>query len=366
MERIVGLDAHSKRCVYAIEDEAGTIVAQGDVPTSLEGLMLLRERHGLPRGTPVGLESGTMAFFVARRLKHLGLVPVVVDAREVRAKTSRPNQKSDRRDALELCKGLRRGIYRSIVHVPPDDVVTLRETLSRRRHFVGIRTTQVNAVKRLLRAAGLGTLPRRLAKESGWDRLLKDLALDPALQGFCEQHRALWRCADAQIAALEGSLNEQRKHWATTVDCLQTVPGVGPVVALTVIAAFSDPARFPSAKHAASYAGLVASSHQSGERDSHGHITKCGSAELRSMLCEAAHHACRAGSPLNPYFRQLCVRRGYKMAIVSVAHRLCRIMWAMLRDGTSFDVERLRLEPREPWKKTTRPNRLRQPEAVPA
>ena len=47
--------------------------------------------------------------------------------------------------------------------------------------------------------------------------------------------------------------------------------------------------RFPSAKHAASYGGLVPSTFESGERDAHGHITKRGSSELRAMLCEAAN-----------------------------------------------------------------------------
>jgi hypothetical protein len=62
------------------------------------------------------------------------------------------------------------------------------------------------------------------------------------------------------------------------------------------------------------------------------------------MLCEAAHHACRPGSPFHPYFSSLCVRRGYKMAVVAVAHRLCRIRYAMLRHGTDFDLNRLAVE----------------------
>ena len=60
--------------------------------------------------------------------------------------------------------------------------------------------------------------------------------------------------------------------------------------------------RFPSAKHAASYGGLVPSTFESGGRDAHGHIAKRGSSELRAMLCEAAHHARLRWHPLNPYF----------------------------------------------------------------
>ena len=62
------------------------------------------------------------------------------------------------------------------------------------------------------------------------------------------------------------------------------------------------------------------------------------------MLCEAAHHARRAEHPLNPYFVKLSARRGYRMAIVAVAHRLCRILFAMLRDGTTFVPEKAGVE----------------------
>lgn len=65
----------------------------------------LRNAHELPPGTPVALETGTSAVFVARELARLDLKPMVIDAHEVRRKAHRPLQESDRRDALELCEG---------------------------------------------------------------------------------------------------------------------------------------------------------------------------------------------------------------------------------------------------------------------
>jgi hypothetical protein len=62
------------------------------------------------------------------------------------------------------------------------------------------------------------------------------------------------------------------------------------------------------------------------------------------MLCEAAHHAWRPSNPFHPYFSSLCARRGYKMAVVALAHRLCRILYAMLRHGADFDVSKLAIE----------------------
>ncbi len=136
----------------------------------------------------------------------------------------------------------------------------------------------------------------------------------------------------------------QQASFATPMRRLQTIPGVGSVVAATALAVFADVRRFPDVKHAASYAGLVPATYQSGDRDAHGRITKKGAPELRAMLCQAAHHASRPTHPLHPYFAALCARRGYKLAVVAVAHRLCRIMVAMLRHETEFDVTQLAVE----------------------
>jgi transposase len=341
----VGLDVHSKSSTYVVQSTDGAEVGSGTVPTSTEGLLALRDRFALPAATPVGLETGTVSFFVARQLLRIGLVPVVIDAHEVRAKAHRPTQKSDRRDALAICDGLRSGQYRSIVHVPPLAISTLRDTLSRRRHFVQQQTREVNAAKRLVRAAGLGVLVRgSLHALVGWSRLLRALHDEPQLCDHVALHQSAWQTAADQVATLETRLRALAIPHAADFARLQTVPGVGPIVALTTIAIFSDVQRFPSAKHAASYAGLVPSTYQSGDRDAHGHITRRGSAELRAMLCEAAHHACRPQHPLHPYFARLCVLRGHKMAVVALAHRLCRILFAMLRTGSEFDVTKLAVE----------------------
>jgi transposase len=294
----VGLDVHSKESVFVIQSAKGKLVAQGAVPTTPQGLGQLRAEHHLPEGTPVALETGTVAFFVARQLAALGLKPVVVDAHEVRIKAHRPTQKCDRRDARELCEGLRRGIYRSIVHVPRHRVAVLRDTLWRRRHFVRVQTRETNAVKSLLRAAGQGHLSRYLRNERGWVSLLAALDAPSELRTYVELHHALWRCAGAQRRALERALAAQQPHFAPALEQLQTIPGVGPLVAATAVAVFSDVTRFPDAKHAASYVGVIPSMCQSGDRNPHGRLTRRGSAELRAMLCEAAHQARRSSHPL--------------------------------------------------------------------
>ncbi len=66
MERYyVGLDVHSRESVFVIKRHDGELVDRGALPTTALGLARLRDEHGLPPGTPIALETGTSAFFVA-------------------------------------------------------------------------------------------------------------------------------------------------------------------------------------------------------------------------------------------------------------------------------------------------------------
>lgn len=360
MKAYVGLDIHSKSSTYVVQDERGRELGRGEVPTSSEGLEEMRHRLHLEAGTEVGLESGTMAFYVARQVRALELNPVVVDAHEVRLKAHRPRQKSDERDARELCIGVRTGIYRSIVHVPSEAILLLRETLSRRRHFVRIQTGEINAAKRVLRSGGYRTLGgKSLTTPGAWKRVLKEATEADGTRTFVDLHFQAWQAAGERARDLEKELETQVARLEPPYSRLKSVPGVGAIVAATALAFLSEPERFGDAKHAASYAGLVPQMDQSGDVHRGGHITKGGPAELRAMLCEASHQAARRSNPLNPLFLKLSARLGYKKAITALAHRLCRVLYAILRDGTEFDPARLGLE-KGPFQVTrTRLYRLR-------
>jgi transposase len=105
------MDVHRKKSVYVIQGADGEVVAEGTVPTHREGIHEMVARHQLEAGTKVCLECGAQAGMVCDALEEVEMVPVVVDAAEVRKKARRRGQKTDRRDALEICDGLRRGIW---------------------------------------------------------------------------------------------------------------------------------------------------------------------------------------------------------------------------------------------------------------
>jgi transposase len=338
MKKIAGLDVHSKSCTYVVQDEAGKVLSRGEVSTTAEALTSFVAEHAL-QGERVGLETGGMAIYVAQVLAAAKAKPVIIDAAEVRRKARSKKQKSDTRDAMEICDGLRRDQYVSIVKMPSEQAQRLRRMLSARRNFVRLRTAQTNAIKGLLRGAGLGAVLRDLRRPSADVALVKlqnDARVPRELKPIIELHRAVWKLAQKQIAKLDKTLEKEAKQ-SEDAELLQTIPGVGPIVSLTAVAVLDDVTRFDEAKHVGSYAGLVPQTYSSGESERYGRITKRGSGELRAMLIQAAQHARKKGHPLHSFQARISKRAGYKRALVAVAHKLIRIMWSMLKNQTSFD-----------------------------
>jgi transposase len=120
---------------------------------------------------------------------------------------------------------------------------------------------------------------------------------------------------------------------------LMTVPGVGPVVALTYRATIDVPARFRNSKAVGAVFGLTPAKYQSGEIDRSGRISRCGDEMMRMMLYEAAHTmlVCSAKwSWLKAWAMKIARHRGMKKAIVALARRLAVIMHRIWVDGTEF------------------------------
>jgi transposase len=341
MSFVAGIDVHSKTCSFCIQKQSSDeVVAAGEFETSRQAIAAFAYQYELPAGTRVGLETGTTSVFVARELTRVGLAPIIIDAREVRAKARRTRQKNDARDAFEICDGVRRDIYVRTVSVPDADTQRLRELLALRMHFVRVRSREVHTLKSGLRKRGLGRLAVRLRNEKAFTTLAQMPQIDSDLRLQIEAHRRMFVASDQEVNAIDKRLDELCEQFATTLGCVTSVPGVGKIVGLTCLAYYDNPHRFSCSKHAASYAGLVPTTYHSADRERFGHITKEGPKPLRSMLVEAAQHARRRDHPLHEQYIRLALRKGHNIAIVATAHRLARICWALLRDQKMFDARR--------------------------
>jgi transposase len=127
---------------------------------------------------------------------------------------------------------------------------------------------------------------------------------------------------------------------------LETMPGVGAISAQTLVAAVDTIDRFPSGKKLVAYAGLAPSVRASGERVEYGRITRQGRSEIRAVWVQAAPAALAvkrvAAAPLQRWWARVARRRGKKTAVVALARKLLTIAFHLLRDGTTYDVRRLR------------------------
>jgi transposase len=120
---------------------------------------------------------------------------------------------------------------------------------------------------------------------------------------------------------------------------LMTIPGVGPVVALTYRATVDVPARFRNSKGVGAVFGLTPAKYQSGENDRTGAISRCGDEMMRMMLYEAAQSMLVRSTKwswLKAWAMKIARHRGMKKAIVALARRLAVIMHRVWIDGTAF------------------------------
>ncbi len=327
------IDLHMRYSQIRIVDAAGQVLREQRVPTTGERLVKAFEGHGAMR---VLLETGTESEWVALALETAGHEAIVADPNyapmygEIRRKV-----KTDRRDVAALAEANRRGWYRA-THRVSRPQRALRQILRSRRQLVQMRAGTISLMRSLLRQDGYRLPP------SSSERVPTRLAALELPSGLRETLAPLWGLVETltrEIAGVDGRLATLAKA-DPIVARLQSVPGVGPVVALTFRAFVDDVARFASAGQVSAAIGLVPREDSSAERRHRGHITKAGPTELRSLLVQAAW-ACwrsKASGTLRAWVERLAGRRGKRIAVVALARRLSRILFAVWRDQSVFDA----------------------------
>jgi transposase len=311
MDYFAGLDVSVKDTSVCIVDDTGRIVGEVKVVSEPDALLqvLRNPSHPFKR---IGLEAGPLAQWLFGGLAEAGLPVICVETRHMRAVLKAQINKTDRNDARGIAQMMRAGLYPSGAC---EDV------------------TQSEAAHAADPSQAAAKFEARIKK------LVENL---PDLILLVEPLLIVRRALREQIGILH------RRLLAIVRDddvCrrLMTVPGVGPVVALTYRATVDVPARFRNSKAVGAVFGLTPSKHQSGEIDRTGGISRCGDEMMRVMLYEAAQILLvrtAKWSWLKAWAMKLARRRGLKKAIVALARRLAVIMHRIWVDGTEFQWTR--------------------------
>jgi transposase len=267
-------------------------------------------------------------------LAEAGLPVICVETRHMRALLKAQINKTDRNDARGMAQMMRAGLYR-LVHVKTLRSQKLRMLLTHRKLLQSKAIAIDNDLRGTLRNFGLKV---GVVGAMKFEARIKELVENfPDLAVMVEPLLIVRRVLREQIGILH------RRLLAVVRDdevCrrLMTVPGVGPVVALTYRATVDVPARFRKSKSVGAVFGLTCAKYQSGEIDRSGAISRCGDEMMRVMLYEAAQSMLRSTkwSWLKAWAMQIARRRGMKKAIVALARRLAVIMHRIWVDGTEF------------------------------
>jgi transposase len=330
----IGIDLHKRESqICWLDDETGEMRQQR--------IQTRRDRFeavlGGQRPAEVLIEAGTESEWVARCVEGLGHRVHIVDPNyaPMYPRVRRARHKNDQRDAAAMAEASAKKTYRE-VHRVSDARRRLRQLLLVREALVRTRTRQISLVRAVLRGEGL-RIPSGAA-ESFVTRV-REVAIPTEVVELLSPVLLLLEMLEPQIRVVEAQLEETIAA-DSAMQRLMTAPRIGAVTSAAFVATLDTPDRFTRASQVASYLGLVPKDDSTGDRRRAGHITKAGPERLRYLLVQAGWGILRGpeteGLPLRLWAEGVARRRGEHIAVVGLARRLVRILWAMWRDGTTF------------------------------
>jgi transposase len=328
----IGLDVHKKHVSYVIKMASGSEVASGQVPatrTALSGWV-----RSIEQPWSGALEATLFSSWIYDHLRphaeQLKLAhPAMLEA------ITCSKKKNDRLDADKICDLLRCDLLPECYLAPPE-LRELRRVLRYRNLLVREAVRMKNKISGLLMEVGEPYDARRLHGKKYFSQYMDSLEDTP------ESVVELLRISRSSLEMFE-QLQQRllvglRRHelLQQRVEKLQSIRGVGQVLALTWALEIAEVERFGSLGQAVSYCGLCAAQHESAGKSRRGPLSKQRNKHLQRVLIEAAKLAPRWNARLREV-RDRELERGHRnRATVAVARKLVAYLLAVDRSGQAF------------------------------
>jgi transposase len=296
---------------------------------------------GLPPDSPIALETSGHWYWMVDAMEQAGHHPVLVHARKAKLLMGLVN-KTDKLDAKGLAMLLRNGTVPS-VWIAPGALRDQRELPRLRMTFVRMRTALKNRIHAAFAKYGIA-FPEvsDLFGVAGRELLGQRLSqLPPETQRAVRDELALLDPLQDQIEALEVRI-QAVVHATPVMERLQTLPGVGPILAIVIALELGVIDRFPQAEHFASYSGTVPRVVESGgHRRYSGAVRQDVNHYLKWAYVEAANCIVLQQKRWEErhvvqLYQRLCRRKGHAKAIVAVARHLAEATYWMLNRGEPY------------------------------
>jgi len=340
----VGLDISQKQTTICVVDEQGKVVVQGGSLTRASDIDgWLGNRVDRAQIVRVGLEAGNMSSWIYSGLIKLGLTVVVLEAFQAHRFLATQRNKTDKNDARGLAQLTRMGEeFLKLVTVRSQDNQETRALLAMREHLAGQKRDLENHIAGVLKPFGLVVARGNVVPETFRERVIDALcaAADHGVEirHFVVPPLDLYRNACSQLEVLNKQV-EQMAADNPVCRRFMTVPGIGPVTALSFFSAVDFPQRFKHGADVGAYFGLTPRQFQSGETDHMMGISKRGDAMVRRHLVTAATvllTATRKWCPLKAWGMKIAKRQGLAKARVAVARKLAVLLHSLWIKGEDF------------------------------
>ncbi len=344
----VGVDLAKRVIQVHAVNAIGRVVAAKSLPADKFAAWCVQ----LPAGCIVAMEACGGAHHWARKLRSFGL-----DARLIAGHFVTPYRmagkggKNDANDAAAICEAAGRPHMRFVpVKTPAQQALLAIHRL--REGYKEDRTACINRIRGLLTEFGIVFAQSPEALRLGLADVLEDASNElPGIARLALQEARLhWIELECHIASCDERITAHVRSDAQAKAAAQ-LSGIGPVTASALVATVGDFKQFKSGAQFGSWLGLVPRQNSSGGRTVLGRITKRGDDYLRTLLIQGAKSAVmtahKRSDKVSQWLVQLLARVGWQKAVVALANKNARIVWALLAKGREFDPNYVSVKPGE-------------------
>jgi transposase len=331
-----GIDLHAKAMYVCILDQNGTKLVHKNLPTTPEAF--LRVIAPYREDVVVGVECMFTWYWLADLCAKEEIAFVLGHALYMKA-IHGGKAKNDKIDAQKIAVLLRGGMFPQ-AYVYPAEMRATRDLLRRRCHLARKRAELLAHIHNTNSQYNLPEIGKRLANKANREGVA-DHFPDPSVHKAIEVDVSLIDHYDQLLGAVELYLTRSAKaHDVQTFARLQSVPGIGQILALVLFYEIHDIQRFPRVQDFVSYCRLVKCAKESNGKRLGTSGKKIGNVHLRWAFAEAAVLFIRQSQPGKEYFAKLEQKHGKAKALTVLAHKLGRAVYYRLTREHAFDLQR--------------------------
>jgi transposase len=331
-----GIDLHAKAMYVCILDQHGTKLVQKNLPTTPDAFLRLIAPYR--EDLVIGVECLFTWYWLADLCAKEGIAFVLGHALYMKASHG-GKAKNDKIEAHKIAVLLRGGMFPQ-AYVYPSEMRATRDLLRRRCHLVHKRAELLVHIQNTSSQYNRPEIGKKLAYKANREGVAEHFP-DPSVRKTIEVDVSLIDHYDKLLGEVELYITRTAKmHDVQTFTRLQSVPGIGQMLALVMLYEIQDIARFPRVQDFVSYCRLVKCAKESNGKRLGTSGKKIGNVHLRWAFAEAAILFLRQNQPGKEFFMKLEHKHGKAKALTGLAHKLARAVFYMLTREQAFDLQR--------------------------